>query len=53
MALDTFEFSGTEAKRTLMPEEKLSDHALIEATKGGDEAAFGEIMSRYRGPITN
>lgn len=36
-----------------MPEEKLSDHALIEATKGGDEAAFGEIMARYRAPITN
>lgn len=36
-----------------MPEAKLSDHELIEATKGGDEAAFGEIMSRYRSPITN
>ncbi|MFN0278955.1 MAG: RNA polymerase sigma factor, partial [Pyrinomonadaceae bacterium] len=35
------------------PEEKLSDHALIEATKAGDEAAFGEIMQRYRNPITN
>lgn len=30
-----------------MPEKKLSDHDLIEATKGGDEAAFGEIMTRY------
>lgn len=36
-----------------MSEKKLSDHDLIEATKGGDEAAFGEIMSRYRSPITN
>ena len=36
-----------------MPEEKLSDHALIEATRGGDETAFGLIMTRYRGPITN
>lgn len=53
MALDNFGFSGTEAKQTRMPEEKLSDHALIDATKGGDEAAFGEIMARYRGPITN
>jgi len=26
---------------------------LIEATKSGDEAAFGEIMARYRNPITN
>jgi RNA polymerase sigma-70 factor (ECF subfamily) len=32
---------------------KLTDHELIEATRGGDEAAFGEIMQRYRGPITN
>src|SRR6476620_9431832 len=36
-----------------MSEEKLSDHALIEATKQGDETAFAEIMSRYRNPITN
>jgi RNA polymerase sigma-70 factor (ECF subfamily) len=36
-----------------MSEPKLSDHALVEATKQGDEAAFGEIMTRYRGPITN
>ncbi|MBK6723182.1 MAG: sigma-70 family RNA polymerase sigma factor [Acidobacteria bacterium] len=36
-----------------MPDQKLSDHQLIEATKAGDEAAFGEIMNRYRSPITN
>ena len=36
-----------------MPDQKLSDHELIEATKGGDEAAFGEIMNRYRNPLTN
>lgn len=36
-----------------MPEEKLSDHALVEAARDGDESAFAEIMSRYRGPITN
>jgi RNA polymerase sigma-70 factor (ECF subfamily) len=53
MALDNIELMGMEDLRTSMPEEKLSDHALIEATKGGDEAAFGEIMARYRGPITN
>jgi RNA polymerase sigma-70 factor (ECF subfamily) len=53
MALDKMESSGVEALRTLMPEEKLSDHALIEATRNGDEAAFGEIMARYRGSITN
>ncbi len=36
-----------------MPEEKLSDHALIENIRSGDDDAFGELMSRYRGPITN
>ena len=33
--------------------ENLSDHALIEATKQGDETAFALIVSRYRNPITN
>ena len=36
-----------------MPDGKLSDHELIEATQKGDEAAFAEIMSRYRNPLTN
>lgn len=36
-----------------MPEAKLSDHALIEKIRSGDEDAFGELMSRYRGQITN
>lgn len=53
MAHDIGTLSGTEVSRTSMPEEKRSDHALIEATKSGDEAAFGEIMDRYRSPITN
>src|SRR5947209_6136705 len=53
MAFDKIETSGLGVSRSLMPEEKLSDHALIEATKDGDETAFGEIMARYRGPITN
>jgi len=42
-----------EVRKTSMPDDRLSDHALIEATKAGDEAAFGEIMDRYRNPITN
>lgn len=53
MAFDNIESHGAEGLQRSMPEEKLSDHALIEATRGGDEAAFGEIMDRYRGPITN
>jgi RNA polymerase sigma-70 factor (ECF subfamily) len=53
MALDITPGTGMEAQTASMAEPKLSDHALIEATKSGDEAAFGEIMSRYRNPITN
>ena len=53
MALDTTDHMGMGASRYPMSEQKLSDHELIEATKGGDEAAFGEIMGRYRNPITN
>ena len=30
-----------------------TDHALIEATKNGDEAAFAQIVGRYKSPITN
>lgn len=53
MAFDNVKFDGSEGLRSPMPEEKLSDHKLIEQTRGGDEAAFGEIMERYRSPITN
>ena len=53
MALDKTESMGMEAVGTSMPNPKISDHALIELTRDGDEAAFGEIMTRYRGPITN
>src|SRR5689334_11167552 len=42
-----------EVRKPSMPDDRLSDHALIEATKAGDESAFGEIMDRYRNPITN
>ena len=53
MAYDNIETLGTEATRYRMPDEKLSEHSLIEATKSGDETAFAEIMNRYRNPITN
>src|SRR5687767_7128235 len=53
MAFDTINSSGVEGVRTPMSEDKLSDHALIEATQGGDETAFAEIMARYRNPLTN
>jgi len=53
MGLGSIEFTVTEVQSPPVPDEKLSDHALIEATRGGDEAAFAEVMSRYRSPITN
>lgn len=53
MALDNTRPTGTEATHTSMSDEKRSDHELIESVRGGDEAAFGEIMTRYRGAITN
>jgi RNA polymerase sigma-70 factor, ECF subfamily len=30
-----------------------SDHALLEATRTGDEDAFAELVARYRNPITS
>jgi RNA polymerase sigma-70 factor (ECF subfamily) len=53
MAHDNANSIGVEVLQTSMPEEKLSDHALIEATRNGDEKAFEEIVSRYRNSITN
>ena len=53
MALDKSKNSETEATRAEDAVEKLSDHALIEATKKGDQTAFEEIVSRYRNPLTN
>lgn len=53
MALDTFEKRNAGGLESAVPIENLSDHQLIEAARAGDEAAFGEIMRRYRNPITN
>ena len=33
--------------------ETASDHELLSDIKDGDEAAFQEIVRRYRNPITN
>ncbi len=52
MALDSIDYKRAEASPPVS-EARLTDHELIEAARGGDEAAFGEIMQRYRGPITN
>lgn len=53
MAHDHVRTSVAEARPKRMPDGKLSDHELVEATQKGDETAFAEIMSRYRNPITN
>lgn len=33
--------------------EEMDDHALLEATRTGDELAFQELVRRYKNPITN
>ena len=33
--------------------EPMSDHSLLDATREGDEAAFAELVRRYRNQITN
>ncbi|MDI1242796.1 MAG: sigma-70 family RNA polymerase sigma factor [bacterium] len=52
MALDTNEL-GASGEDVRLPARTVSDHQLIEKVRNGDEAAFGEIMSRYKNPITN
>lgn len=53
MALDKIGTRTAEVQRRAVSENQLSDHALIEATKNGDEAAFTLIVTRYKNPITN
>ena len=53
MALDNFENSKAEVREKTVSAKRESDHQLIEAVKNGDEAAFAEIVSRYRNPLTN
>lgn len=53
MALDKFGNSGAGGLYKPVSFEELSDHEIIEATKAGDENAFGEIINRYKQPLTN
>src|SRR5215210_3311418 len=45
--------STGEIKQAARAVESLSDHELLEATRNGDEAAFAEIINRYKNQITN
>jgi RNA polymerase sigma-70 factor (ECF subfamily) len=40
-------------RAAVVPVEEMDDHALLEATRMGDELAFQELVRRYRNPITN
>jgi RNA polymerase sigma-70 factor (ECF subfamily) len=44
---------GATVPQSVVNEEPPTDHALLEATCTGDEAAFAEIVRRWRSPITN
>jgi RNA polymerase sigma-70 factor (ECF subfamily) len=44
---------GIAMTSTVMEAQPRSDHMLLEATLTGDEAAFGELVARYRNQITN
>src|SRR5919112_282058 len=43
---------GTSAPRLVVAEPP-TDHALLEATRAGDETAFAELVRRYRNQITS
>jgi RNA polymerase sigma-70 factor (ECF subfamily) len=44
---------GTAVQQALVPDQPPTDHALLEATRTGDEAAFAELVGRYRNQITS
>ena len=44
---------ATLAVEQVLVSEPSSDHSLLEAARAGDEAAFAELVRRYRNQITN
>jgi RNA polymerase sigma-70 factor, ECF subfamily len=53
VALESFGKFQTEVFLPTVNIKNASDHQLIEAVKCGEEAAFDEVVNRYRQPITN
>lgn len=53
MALDKIYLADAKIPDVGVSDLDLSDHSLIEATRLGDEAAFAELMRRYKNPIVN
>ena len=51
--LTTIDVNFSAALRHEVVADPTSDHALLEATRTGDEDAFAELVGRYRNPITN
>src|ERR1044072_1538635 len=51
--LTTIDSSFSAALRPEVVADPTWDHALLEATRIGDEDAFAELVSRYRNPITS
>ena len=49
--IENLTFSGTMRPEVVV--DPTSDHALLEATRIGDEDAFAELVSRYRNQITS
>lgn len=45
--------TGLDFASAALSVEQMDDHALLEATRTGDELAFQELVRRYRNPITN
>src|ERR1041385_1957781 len=51
--LSSIDMTFSAAVRREVIADPTSDHALLEATRVGNEDAFAELVGRYRNPITN